>query len=442
MFKLKHLYLLVLAIPLILAGCFEYDQEMVIDEDGSGTVKMHYRIPLLEEPLEEGPESYPWNVYVPEPPFSEYAIIDSFGGVPLVVKDVRVKTVYGDRDASYSVLFENVEDLNGRGIFNFEEGKFAQVFSLREEGDGVWTYEHTIDFDWPLEDYGDHEYYTSDCDLTYQLKVPGEIVEHNGAPGPDNTVRWKYTLEELLNTETTLTATYRMPETAPVPGATEKDGKLASWVLGVIILCGLIAAGILMALLKRNRFLFMGGVVKTLEKRPVCKIAVGASLVALAAGIILLGVVLYLYFWSVATDMAGVWQYAGYAYAVILGIIIYMAAHATILRAKFILELPESDYMIIPIVSRIFRLAGELGACGLLAVAILRGGVALLLRTAAEAAPASLTGNAEGRVLVAGLLVIFAFASLIISYLAAEVVAVFGNIAREAKPPKNGDRSA
>jgi hypothetical protein len=427
---------------LVVAGCFEYDQGVVIEEGGSGSVEIHYKMPPLEG-REEGLDPSRRDVHVPELPFSERAVVDSFGGVPLTVKDVDFTTSYGYREISYRVLFENVEDLNGRGIFNLEGGKFSQSFSLLEEEDGVWKYEHTINFDWPPEKYEGYEYYVSECLLGFNVKVPGKIVESNGGESSDGTVTWAYTLAELLNQETTLSVTYRIPESAPAEGEAEGMTNLvwlARWSLCAVTLFLLAGVGLILALKKPKRFLFVAGLVKKLEKKSFYRIATGASLVALAVGIVVTGVILYIYIWSRAIDMMGLWRYAGYAYAVILAIIIYMATHATILRAKAILGLPENDYIAVPIVSNLLKLAGELAACAFLAVAIIRGGVVLLLLVAKEAAPATSHNDASICALAAGASVVFAFLSVLLSYLAAELVAALGRGAEETKTSRDGGR--
>jgi hypothetical protein len=440
MFKSRPLYLLLLTVPLALAGCFKYDQDMTLNEDGSGTVSIHYNAPAQKE-LGEDEEPAAWIEKVPELPISERAIADSFGGMPLVVEGVNVTTVDGYPDVSYRVKFDDVEDLNGRGIFSFEGGKFAQTFSLRAE-EGVWTYEQVIDFDWPLEEESYYEYNLSRCALTFQVKPPGEIVESNGTTAEGNTVRWEYTLADVLNKETTLRATYKVAEAAPTRGATEKSGTRVLWLVGVVILGAFAAAPIALTLLKRDKFLFMAAALAALKKGPVFKIAVGTALLALAAGILLVAVFLYLKFWSAAIGLAGLWRLGGFASAVIIAVIAYMMVHATVLRAKSVLVLPEGDRVIIPLMSTVTRLAGELVACALLAAAILRGGEGLLLLVAPATKPATSTAGPGGCLLFAGSAVVFGFIFLLVSYLFAELADIHGNSARGAGTPKSGDRAA
>jgi hypothetical protein len=437
MFKSNRLYLFLLAVPLAVGGCFEYDQDMTLHEDGSGTVSIHYNAPAQKE-IEEDEEPAAWREKVPALPIAERAIIDSFGGVPLVVEGVSITTADDYPDVSYNVKFDDVEDLNGRGIFNFEDGKFAQAFSLREDK-GVGTYAHVIDFDWPLEEESYYEYTLSTCVLTFQVKLPGEIVESNGTAGSDNTVGWEYTLADLLNQETKLWATYEVAETAPTAGATEEPGTRVMWVWGLVILGAFAAAPIVLVLLKRDKFLFMAAALKALEQGAVYKTAVGVSLIALAVCIITVGLVSYLSIWRAAIGMAGAWQRGGFVFAVILGIVIYMAAHATIQRAKSVLRLPESDRVIIPVASTVTKLAGELAACGAIAFAIFQGGVGFLLLKAGESKPLALAYNPESRLWDAVSAVVFGFAFLLISYVFAELVDIHGKLAKEAGTPKSGD---
>jgi len=435
MFKPNPLSLLLLAVPLVVAGCFEYEQDMVLNEDGSGTVVIHYNAPAQRE-LEEYEEPGEWREHVPVLPITENDVVGSFGGMPLVVESVNVTTVDGYPDVSYIVKFDDVEDLNGRGIFYFEDGKFAQTFSLRG-GKGVKTYEHLIDFDWPLaEDY--YEYRLSQYDLTFQVDFPGEIVESNGVTGEGNKVRWDYTLDDLLGEERTLTATYRLAEVAPASTEEKETGKALAWVLGIMILCGLVAGPVALLLSKRDKYLFMGPVLEALKAGSVFKIAVGALLVAKAVALVLAALFLYFSFWKWALDMAGLWRLGAFAYAVILGIIAYMMVHATALRAKIILGLPEGGRVIIPVMTTFTRLVGELVACVLLAVAILSGGQGVLLLVARAAKPATFVADAGDRLISAGLYVVLGFVFLLVAYVLAELADIHAAAAREANSRKSG----
>jgi hypothetical protein len=435
MLKSNRLYLLLLAVPLALAGCFEYDQDMVINEDGSGTVSIHYNAPAQRE-LEEYEEPGEWRENVPELPITENDVVDSFGGIPLAVEGVSIKTVDGYPDVSYTVKFDDVEDLNGRGIFYFEDGKFAQTFSLRD-GEGVKTFEHFIDFDWPLaETY--YVYRLSQYDLIFQVELPGKIVESNGVTGDGNTVRWEYTLEDLLGKERTLTATYRVAEEVPAEAEEKETGKQIAWVLGILILCALAAAPVALLLTKRDKYLFMGPVLEALKKGSVFKIAVGALLLAKAVAIVLFALFLYFNFWKLAIDMAGLWRLGAFAYAVILGIIAYMMAHATALRAKSILGLPDGERVIIPVMSTLARLVGELVACVLLAVAILSGGQGVLLLVAPATRPATFIADAGDKLISAALAVVLGFIFLLITYVLAELADIHANAARVSDPRKGG----
>ena len=435
MYRLNPTYLIVLAIPLALAGCIEYDQEMTINEDGSGTVKIHYNS-AAQEPVKGGGWLRSGAENVPALPFSEEGIIDSYGEAPLVVEDVNIATIEGNPDASYRVSFDDIEDLNGRGIFYLEEGKLAQTFSLEEEEE-TCTYEQNIDFDWPLkeEDKSDLAEYV----FTYNVKVPGEILETNGTPVSGDKVKWEYNLAELLNAETTLWVTYNAPKAVPSLGSIKKIGKTASWILGVIILCAFIAIPVLLIILKRDKFLFMAAVIKALEKGPAYKAAVGVVLLVLGINVLASGVIVYLLFWAAAVNMAGIWRYAGFAYTIIFGVIAYMIAHVTFLRAKNILELPASDYTVMPVVSKLSRLAGEVVACKSLGIAIFCGGVVILLGTAAETKPSFLGGNAAVYALVAASALIFGFASLVVSYLVAEFLSALVDIAKNVKALQKPD---
>lgn len=439
MHRLNPVHLIVLAIPLTLAGCVEYDQEVVINKDGSGTVRIHYNS-AAQEPVEDGAWLQSWAENVPDLPFSEEEIIDSYGDAPLVVEDVSVATIERNPDASYRISFDNIEDLNGRGIFYLEEGKLTQTFSLEKEEE-TCTYEQNINFDWPLKEADKSD--LAEYVFVYNVNVPGEILETNGTLVSGDEVNWEYSLAELLNAETTLWVTYNAPKAVPSLASIRKMGKAAaSWIIGILILCAFIAVPALLVILKRDKFLFMPAVIKALEKGPAYKAAVGVVLLLIGINVLASGVLGYLLFWAAAVNMAGIWRYACFGYAIIFGVIIYMITHVTFLRAKNVLELPASEYIVTPIVSTLSRLAGEVVACKSLAIAIFCGGVVILFGVAAETKPSFLGDNAGVYALVAALALIFGFASMVVSYLVAELLSAVVDIAKNVKSLKEPEGGA
>lgn len=199
--KLKILFGLAV-VAVLAAGCINYDQEMVIKEDGSGTIGVHY-------------ESYdPTGEYgVPRLSFTEKEIKDEYSGPGIKVRDIELvvsdEEEGGPAEATYYIDFEDIADLNGRGVFAVKDAatgadKITQVFSLVETADAT-TFTQTCSLNMDVEDASE----LADYEFTYALTCPDEVTMTNGRVRLDGrTVVWKFSLPELLNEPVKMYAVY------------------------------------------------------------------------------------------------------------------------------------------------------------------------------------------------------------------------------------------
>ncbi|MCP4231879.1 MAG: hypothetical protein GY771_17255 [bacterium] len=198
--KKTYLLLSVLAISvLIVAGCINYDQDMTLEADNSGTVKIHYTN------AGQGQEG------VPDLPFVEEDIVASYDGAGVEVYDIEIVTAEGEEtatpEATYYVDFKNVEDLNGYGIFAIGDD-IVQTISVTDEGD-TRTYVQTCTLNMTVDEETDLSAYT----FNYTLTLPTPVVETNGTIQADGqTVKWTFPLGDLVNNTTTMTVTYEKPK--------------------------------------------------------------------------------------------------------------------------------------------------------------------------------------------------------------------------------------
>jgi hypothetical protein len=201
--KRKLIIGLTLAAAVILAaGCISYDQELVLNEDGSGTVLVRY--------ASDDPDG---TAGAPVLSFTEEDIETEYAGSEVRVRDIQVylapERKEGPSEAKYYLDFEDIEDLNARGVFAAKDFKttkdvMTQIFTLDEAG-GTTTFTQTCVLDMDVEDPSALEVYT----FTYALTCPDAVTTTNGTIGPDGlTVTWSYALTELIESPVKMYAVY------------------------------------------------------------------------------------------------------------------------------------------------------------------------------------------------------------------------------------------
>ena len=190
------------AAAVLAAGCISYDQDLVLNEDGSGTIEVHY---TSDDPTGE--------MGAPRLTFTEKEIKDEYLSPGIKVRDIEVvvpaEEEGGPSEATYYIDFEDIADLNGRGVFAVKdattaEDKMTQVFTLDEAGDST-TFTETCTLNMDVEDDSDLTGY----EFTYSVTCPKDITMTNGKVTPDGrTVVWKFPLPELLEEPVKMYAVY------------------------------------------------------------------------------------------------------------------------------------------------------------------------------------------------------------------------------------------
>lgn len=191
-----------------------------------------------------------------------------------------------------------------------------------------------------------------------------------------------------------------------------------------------------------NDFLFMGPAIQALSKGRVFQ-----QVFALILRVV--GVLFFLFLAYTWIRMWGlVFQLGGF-FAVIGGIIFqgifvvgaYMVLHAVFIRAGTLAELPQGDFVVIPIMSVLLRLLGEVYASMLAVVAV--GGCILawfagdraiyLLSMVSEALPLPTGSGFVGGLVVLVFGICAAFATLVLFYFLAELLVIFADIALNSR---------
>jgi len=242
----KMLGLAAFAVALVVvAGCINYDQELTLDPDGSGTVKVRYDRTGGSTGEEEGEGSLDMSG-APKLSFTEEEITAEYEGSAVTVRDIVIgETDAGVPEATYYIDFDNVTDLNGYGIFALEGDKLKQTFSLDAAGD-TQVFKQLVQLKMDVEDPSQ----LSDYKFTYLLNAPGEVDETktNGTV-TENTVKWEYSLDKLVNADTEMTATYK----AAAPGGGGKIAVIIGIILCVIIVIVIIIVIIVLLTKKKKK---------------------------------------------------------------------------------------------------------------------------------------------------------------------------------------------
>jgi hypothetical protein len=236
--RLKMLGLAAVAVALAaLAGCINYDQELTLNVDGSGTVKVRYD--REGETKREGDEESDADLIgAPKLSFTEEEIMAEYEGSAVTVRDIVIsETDAGVPEATYYIDFKNITDLNGYGIFALEGDKLKQTFSL-SKSDDTEVFKQLVQLKMDVKNPSQLSGFT----FTYVFNSPDEIVETNGTV-TGNTVKWEYTLDKLINTDTEMTVTYKVA--APAAG-----GKIAI-IIGIIV--GVIIIIVIIVLLTKKK---------------------------------------------------------------------------------------------------------------------------------------------------------------------------------------------
>ncbi|UCE27048.1 MAG: hypothetical protein JSW52_11975 [Candidatus Coatesbacteria bacterium] len=189
-------------VVILVTGCINYDQELIINEDGSGTVAVYY---MSDDPTGE--------MGAPVLSFTEEEIETEYAGSGVRVTNINVvvpnEDEEGSSEATYYLDFADITDMNGYGIFAVKEvatfeDKIIQIFSL-DETDGVTTFTQTCTLNMNVEDAEGLEDYA----FTYSLTCPEAVTMTNGSVKLDGrTVSWRYTLPELIEGPVKMYAVY------------------------------------------------------------------------------------------------------------------------------------------------------------------------------------------------------------------------------------------
>lgn len=216
---MRHVAAVLILLPLLIAGCINYEQNTTLNEDGSGSMEIHY---WISESVLSWFNSGALT-------FHEDSIRAQYASDGITVEDVRVESRESDstRHVHVSLQFDDITKLSRSQGFKDMEMKWMR------EGD-VYRFVQTLPATSTSED-GMLDEFT----FTYRYDFPGDIRESNADSSDGSNAVWVFKLSELDSA--------RKMEAVIVASS----GSNVWWIVGIIAVV-VLAAFVFMRMRKRG----------------------------------------------------------------------------------------------------------------------------------------------------------------------------------------------
>lgn len=215
---MRHFAAVLILLPLLIAGCINYEQSTELNEDGSGSMEIHY---WISESVLSWFNSGALT-------FHEDSVRAQYASDGISIDDVRIETRDSDstRHVRVSLHFDDINKLSAAPGF-----KDLDVRWMRE-GD-VYRFVQTLPATSTAED-GTLEEFT----FTYRFNFPGEIRESNADSSAGSDAMWAFKLSDMDSAnkmEAVIVAS---------------SGSNVWWIVGII---GVVVIGAIVLMRKRKK---------------------------------------------------------------------------------------------------------------------------------------------------------------------------------------------
>ena len=201
---------------LILGGCVEYRESLVLERDGSGTVVMAIGV---EDTLLRAAEVAEAGIYDPA---SAVATLQGQQGLQIV--ESRTETREGTRWFHLALTFDSLDALNGIDRVEEYRGLFGKIL-VTETSAGQRVLTRTIHADLP-EKVGESFLPSIIAPMfagypwSYEVRFPAKVLAANGETGPGvdgdaKVVRWRFNLGDLVAEPRVMRATFARTGVGP-----------------------------------------------------------------------------------------------------------------------------------------------------------------------------------------------------------------------------------
>jgi len=201
---------------LILGGCVEYRESLVLERDGSGTVVMAIGV---EDTLLRAAEVADAGIYDPA---SAVAALQGQQGLQII--ESRTETREGTRWFHLALTFDSIDALSGIDRVEEYRGLFGKIL-VTETSAGQRVLTRTIHADLP-EKVGESFLPSIIAPMfagypwSYEVRFPGKVLAANGETGPAvdgdaKMVRWRFNLGDLVAEPRVMSATFARTGVGP-----------------------------------------------------------------------------------------------------------------------------------------------------------------------------------------------------------------------------------
>lgn len=196
--KLKGLLVLFFSISIILnfSGCFDYEQEITLNEDGSGEITLHYIVGEEMMSMMEGSD---------EPIIPDKETIEQdYIGEGIELKDFHTEELDTEQHWYITLTFDDLNSLSRL------EGFEGQKLTFEDVGDS-FSFENSFassEGDMGMEDLTEEEIEQqkqlmktmfAGYEFTFVVNMPDEIVTTNADETTGSMAKWVYPLTDLID---------------------------------------------------------------------------------------------------------------------------------------------------------------------------------------------------------------------------------------------------
>ncbi|MFH0812816.1 MAG: pilus assembly protein PilP [Pseudomonadota bacterium] len=188
-------YFIVVFLFLLVQGCLEEEDELILNQDGSGTFKamkiLGEEFTKMAELAEEMKESAGGKIATEGLlAVTDKALKEQLQGEGVIIENVTVEKKENKIHSSYTLTFNNIQNLLSIKAFQQEPISF-----YRDKNNNL---AFQIDTAFARKEMGKiPEDFVEGLMMDFALTLPGKVLENNADEVEGNTLKWHYTQDKL-----------------------------------------------------------------------------------------------------------------------------------------------------------------------------------------------------------------------------------------------------
>jgi hypothetical protein len=194
---IRKVYIILgIIVTFLVAGCFEYEEELVLNKDGSGTLMVHYS-KLKDADVQNE------NLHLPD---NEAEIRDEiekkWTSKKVSLMDLNIRDREKSQDVTFTLKFRDVRDLNDLEQFadsniEFKPGRHCR-YQRVITSDSEWDGNSNSTFEQVLTSIIE-ETILDKIKFRFEIKMPNKIANHNADWIRDErNAIWRFTASDLV----------------------------------------------------------------------------------------------------------------------------------------------------------------------------------------------------------------------------------------------------